>query len=157
MVLWYVIGDSELVLEQTGAHQELFSTWRERIGKKARGQTSPLIAIDAIENAVLHPFAEGVRRERELFAQCRESAQSRALRHIFFAERQAGKIPGVGQDVTAQEVSSAAIIGAGTMGTGVAMCFANAGIPARPAGPAPITATLLPVVFGGTVILLQPF
>lgn len=86
-------------------------------------------AIAAIEAAVHLPFEEGARRERELFADCVVSPESRALRHLFFAEREAAKVPDVPKGTPAGKIGRAAVIGAGTMGGGIAMAYASAGIP----------------------------
>ena len=77
------------------------------------------------------PFAKGVQRERELFERLRDTTESKALRHLFFAERQVTKIPDVPEDTPTREIKSAALIGAGTMGGGIAMNFANVGIPVK--------------------------
>jgi len=79
----------------------------------------------------LQPFAKGVAIERQQFEKLVKSDESRALRHLFFAERQVSKIPDVPEDTATREIKSAALIGAGTMGGGIAMNFANAGIPIK--------------------------
>jgi len=107
----------------------IFDFAREKTRKLARGMTAPLAAIDAVEAATRLPFDEGCRREAELFDQCLYSSQSRALIHTFFGERTVAKIPGLPKDVQPAEIGRAAVIGAGTMGGGIAMTFANAGIP----------------------------
>lgn len=86
-------------------------------------------AIDAIEAAVTLPFAAGAQVERERFADCVVSPQSRALRHLFFAEREAAKVADVPKGTAVAKIERAAVIGAGTMGGGIAMAYANAGIP----------------------------
>jgi 3-hydroxyacyl-CoA dehydrogenase len=86
-------------------------------------------AIDAIEAGLQHGFDAGSARERELFADCVTSIESRALRHLFFAEREVVKVPGVPKETPARVITSAAVVGAGTMGGGIAMAYANAGIP----------------------------
>ncbi|RYE39435.1 MAG: enoyl-CoA hydratase [Hyphomicrobiales bacterium] len=83
----------------------------------------------AVQAATRRPFAEGEAVEARLFEELRVSPESRAMRHLFFAERQAAKIPGLGRDVALRPVRSVGILGAGTMGGGIAMNFANAGIP----------------------------
>jgi 3-hydroxyacyl-CoA dehydrogenase len=88
-----------------------------------------LAAVEAVRNSFMLPFAEGLRREHELFRQLVAGGQSRARRHIFFAEREAMKVRGMPAGVEPAPVAKAAVIGAGTMGGGIAMCFANAGIP----------------------------
>ncbi|MDX2033750.1 MAG: 3-hydroxyacyl-CoA dehydrogenase NAD-binding domain-containing protein [Blastocatellia bacterium] len=113
--------------EQTNA--PLFAAAREQTKRTARGLTAPFAAIDAIEAATKQPFDEGCRTERRLFEQCLFSDQARALMHVFFAEREVAKIPGLSPQAAPGEIRKAAIIGAGTMGGGIAMNFANAGIP----------------------------
>ena len=82
-----------------------------------------------MEAAATLPFDAGLARERDFFIELVNSDQAKAQRYFFFAEREAGKIPDLGADVNALPIKSAAVIGAGTMGGGIAMCFANAGIP----------------------------
>ncbi len=106
----------------------LLAAARQELNKKGRGLLAPLRAIDAIEAATHLPFEEGLRREAELFAECLFSDQSKALVHVFFAERAASKIPDVAKDTAVAKVRSAAVVGAGTMGSGIAMAYANAGI-----------------------------
>jgi 3-hydroxyacyl-CoA dehydrogenase len=93
------------------------------------GVNAPKAAIDAIEAACTSSFDEGSVRERELFAVCVLSTESKALRHLFFAEREAAKVPDVPKDTKAAVIARAAVVGAGTMGGGIAMTYANAGIP----------------------------
>jgi 3-hydroxyacyl-CoA dehydrogenase len=107
----------------------VFGAARENARKKQRGMKAPLAAIDAVEAATKLPFAEGCARERELFVECLFSEQSSALIHVFFGEREVGKIPGISKETPVRAVKSAAVVGAGTMGGGIAMVFANAGIP----------------------------
>jgi 3-hydroxyacyl-CoA dehydrogenase len=107
----------------------IFSAAREAARKKYRGAPAPLAAVDAIEAATKLPFAEGVAEEQRLFTQCLFSDQSKALIHVFFAEREVTKIPGVGKDTPTIPIHRAAVVGAGTMGGGIAMVFANAGVP----------------------------
>lgn len=110
---------------------DYFAEARKNLAKKARGLLAPFLIIDCVEAAVTLPFVEGVAKERELFKQCVESSQSKALRHVFFAEREAAKIPDVPKDTALIPVAMVGVIGAGTMGGGIAMNFANAGIPVR--------------------------
>ncbi|MBV9761021.1 MAG: enoyl-CoA hydratase/isomerase family protein [Acidobacteriaceae bacterium] len=112
-----------------GAFPAMFSMAREQARKKGREMKAPLAAIDAVEAATQLPFEEGCKREAELFTQCLHSTESKALIHIFFSERAVGKIPGLPKDVKPAEIRRAAVIGAGTMGGGIAMTYANAGIP----------------------------
>jgi 3-hydroxyacyl-CoA dehydrogenase len=96
--------------------------------RRARGQNAPLAAIEALRAALTLPIAEGLRLERARFLELVAGDQSKAMRHIFFAEREAAKLPDIAAAKPA-DVVCAAVIGAGTMGGGIAMCFANAGIP----------------------------
>jgi 3-hydroxyacyl-CoA dehydrogenase len=102
---------------------------RASLGKTARGAQAPYAAVNAIEAAMSLDFDAGSVRERELFAGCVVSTESKALRHLFFAERAVAKVPGVPKDTPAARISRAAVVGAGTMGGGIAMTYANAGIP----------------------------
>ncbi len=106
----------------------IFAAARESAKKTARGLTAPFAAIDAIEAATKLPFEEGVQVERKLFEQCLFSDQAKALMHVFFAEREVAKIPGLSPDAQPIAIKQVAIIGAGTMGGGIAMNFANAGV-----------------------------
>jgi len=90
---------------------------------------APQAAINAVEAATKLPFDEGIQRESELFQECLFSYQSSALIHVFFGEREVAKIPGIAKDTPQIPVNKAAVVGAGTMGGGIAMVFANAGIP----------------------------
>src|SRR5687768_2157684 len=102
---------------------------RASLAKTARGVTAPFKAVDAIEGAFTLDFAQGSARERELFAECVIAHESRALVHMFFADREAAKVPDVPKETPVQKIERAAVIGAGTMGGGIAMAYANAGIP----------------------------
>ena len=108
----------------------LFASARQLAGKVRRHQTAPLRAVDAIEAAARLPFDEGCRREREIFFDCVRSEQAKALIHVFFAERAVAKHPDL-RDIAVLPVRHVAIAGAGTMGTGIAMACANAGIDVR--------------------------
>ncbi len=107
----------------------LFAAARETVRKKQRGMMAPLAAIDAVEAATKLSFEDGCREEQRLFIECLQSDQSKALIHTFFGEREVAKIPDVPKDTPTIPVNSVAVIGAGTMGGGIAMVFANAGIP----------------------------
>jgi 3-hydroxyacyl-CoA dehydrogenase len=108
---------------------EIFAEFRKSVARQTRGFRAPENCIKAVEAAVDLPFDQGLRRERELFVELLNSPESKAQRYFFFAEREAAKIPDVPADVQAKEIRKAAVIGAGTMGGGIAMNFANAGIP----------------------------
>jgi 3-hydroxyacyl-CoA dehydrogenase len=119
----------DIELEKSFDHDALFAGWRQNIESCRPGVMAPQNAIDAVENAVLLPFADALKEERRLFLQCLNSNQSRALRYAFLAERECVKIDGLNTKVEAQSVLTVGVIGAGLMGTGIAMCFADAGIP----------------------------
>ena len=108
----------------------IFAAARENARKKQRGLMAPLAAIDAVEAATKLPtFEEGCEAERKLFTECLFSDQSKAMIHVFFGEREVSKIPDVPKGTPTIPVNSAAVVGAGTMGGGIAMALANAGIP----------------------------
>jgi 3-hydroxyacyl-CoA dehydrogenase len=107
----------------------VFSSAREAVGKKYRGLLAPAAAIDAVEAATKLSFEEGCKVEQKLFLDCLFSAQSKALIHVFFSEREVSKIPDVPRETPILPIKSAAVVGAGTMGGGIAMVLANAGIP----------------------------
>jgi 3-hydroxyacyl-CoA dehydrogenase len=107
----------------------IFAAARENARKKMRGLPAPMAAIDAIEAATKLPFEQGCEEEARLFDKCLYSDESKALIHVFFAEREAAKIPDVPKETPVIPVNSVAILGAGTMGSGIAMVCANAGIP----------------------------
>jgi 3-hydroxyacyl-CoA dehydrogenase len=108
---------------------EIFANFRKSVARQTRGFRAPENCIKAVEAAVNLPFPEGLKRERELFVELLNSPESKAQRYFFFAEREAAKIPDVPADTPTIEVKKAAVLGAGTMGGGIAMNFANAGIP----------------------------
>ena len=107
----------------------LFAAARETARKKQRNLIAPLAAIDAVEDSTRLPFDEGCAAERERFVKCLFSDQSKALIHVFFGEREVGKIPDIPKETPIIPVNTAAVVGAGTMGGGIAMVLANAGIP----------------------------
>ncbi|MGC2530756.1 MAG: 3-hydroxyacyl-CoA dehydrogenase NAD-binding domain-containing protein [Candidatus Acidiferrum sp.] len=107
----------------------IFAAARENVKKKQRGLIAPLAAIDAVEAATKLPFEEGCKFERKLFMDCLFSDQSKALIHVFFGEREVAKIPDIPKDTPIIPVNTAAVVGAGTMGGGIAMVLANAGMP----------------------------
>ena len=108
---------------------EVFEEWQKTVAKKYRGMLAPAHCIKAVRAACELPLDKGIERERELTLELLASPQSKALRHLFFAEREVGKIPGLPEDTPTRSVASAAVIGCGVMGTGIAQCFLNVGIP----------------------------
>ena len=116
-------------LGNTAENTVVFASARDNAATKQRGLRAPLAAIDAIEAATTMPFAEGCQLEQKLFIECLFSEESKSLIHVFFSEREVSKIPDVPRDTPLVPIKSAAVIGAGTMGGGIAMVLANAGIP----------------------------
>lgn len=108
---------------------EVVQKYRDLAARRLRGQESPLEALGSVIDGLEMPYDQAVAADRERFKKCKDSAQSKALRYAFFAEREASKIPGIGKEVTPRPVDRGAVIGAGTMGGGIIMCFADAGIP----------------------------
>ncbi|QGZ96201.1 3-hydroxyacyl-CoA dehydrogenase NAD-binding domain-containing protein [Terricaulis silvestris] len=113
----------------TGVDPALFRDFREKTAKKSRGQLAPAKIIDCIEAACTKPAAEALAFETAAFQELFQSDQRKALIHYFFAEREARKIPDIPESVQPQKIGSVAVIGAGLMGGGIGMVFANAGIP----------------------------
>lgn len=107
----------------------IFAAARENARKKQRGLMAPLAAIDAVEAATKLPFEEGCQAEQKLFTECLVSSQAKALMHVFFAEREVAKIPDIPKDTPVIPIKAAGVMGAGTMGGGISMVLANAGIP----------------------------
>jgi 3-hydroxyacyl-CoA dehydrogenase len=106
-----------------------FDALRKAAAKRSRNLMAAQKAIDSVEAATKMPFDEGLAYEQKLFMECLYSDQSKAMIHVFFGEREVAKIPGITKETPVIPIASAAVIGAGTMGGGIAMCFANAGIP----------------------------
>jgi 3-hydroxyacyl-CoA dehydrogenase len=106
-----------------------FDDARKRVAKEKKNLFAPQRIVDALEAAATLPFDKGMARERELFLQCAQNSQSKALQHVFFAERKAANVPNLDKNVAKRDIKSVAIIGAGTMGGGIAMNFLNVGIP----------------------------
>ncbi|MCJ0972281.1 3-hydroxyacyl-CoA dehydrogenase NAD-binding domain-containing protein [Pseudomonas sp. PS1] len=112
-------------------NEALIRAKHAEVAKRMPGLFSPLRCVAAVEVATKLPLAEGLKRERELFTECLNSPQRGALIHSFFAERQAGKIDDLPSDVKPRPIRTAAVIGGGTMGVGIALSFANAGVPVK--------------------------
>ncbi len=110
-------------------HEAFFKTARATVGAAAKHFPAPLKCVDCVEAAVTLPFEEGMKVERDAFLMLIQTTESKALRHYFFSERAAAKIPDVPEDTPKRPIKTAAVVGAGTMGGGIAMNFANAGIP----------------------------
>ena len=123
------IRDLNEKLEDARENPGIFDEFRESIARKTRGFKAPKAIIQSVEAAVLLPFDEAIRNERELFVECQDSPEARAQQYFFFAERQAKKIPDVPKDTPTREIKKVGVIGAGTMGGGISMNFLNRGIP----------------------------
>ncbi len=126
-------GAPERVRDATGrltmTDREAFEALATEATKTSRDMPNAMALIEAVRAALTLPFNEGLTVERALFAKLLADPRSKALRHVFFAEREVARVPGIGSEVKPRPIAKAAVIGAGTMGGGIAMCFANAGIP----------------------------
>jgi len=109
----------------------IFAAGRAQAGKIRRNQTAPLAALEALEAATTLPFDQGCKKEREIVRRILAGDQARAMIHVFFAERAVGRVPGIPKDTATYPIAKVGIIGAGTMGGGIAMACANAGISVR--------------------------
>ncbi len=109
--------------------EKAFNEAAGALTKRSRGLEAPMACVQTVRNAFTMPFDEGLAAERDLFMKLMTGDQSKAQRHIFFAEREALKVPDMPGSTKARDVGKAAVIGAGTMGGGIAMCFANVGVP----------------------------
>ncbi len=123
------IRDRDDKLAAAKADPSVFADVRKKIARKTRGFLAPEYNIQCIEAAVNLPFEEGLAVEGRLFGELMRDNQSAAQRYYFFAERAANKVPGIGKDTPLVDVKRCGVLGAGTMGGGIAMNFANAGIP----------------------------
>ena len=121
---------SEMLVDKSGYGEEFLVDARKLSARRLRGQNAPNLVIEAINNAVNLPFEEGIRKEKIIGDKALVSKEAKALRNIFFSEREIGKIPGISSDTKRMQINNVAILGSGTMGGGIAMNFANAGIPA---------------------------
>jgi 3-hydroxyacyl-CoA dehydrogenase len=119
----------DITIDPSSIEAGFFDAYRAKLALRARGQIAPDRIVSCVEAAVSMSMDDGLARERELFTELVNSPQSRAMRHVFFAERQAAKIKDLPADTAVRDIKKVAIIGGGTMGGGIAMCFANVGIP----------------------------
>lgn len=118
----------ETDIDAASVPDQFYDEFRASIARKTRGYFAPERIISAVQAAVDLDFDQGMQRERELFSECMQSRESLALRHVFFADRQASKVAGLAKDTPVRDIKSVALIGAGTMGGGIAMNFASKGI-----------------------------
>ena len=123
------VRDAEDKISADRGNVSLFSDFRKSIARKTRGFLAPEYNIQCIEAAVNKPFEEGLKIEQELFMKLMTGTQSAAQRYMFFAQRQVTKIPDIEPDTEVKDINSVGVIGAGTMGGGISMNFANVGIP----------------------------
>ncbi len=125
------IRDMDEKLAEAKADPGMFDEMRRKIARRARNQIAPYQCIKCVEAAVSLPFDQGIQRERELFEEIVNGEEAKALRYAFFAEREAAKLPDIPKDTPVVDVKLAAVVGAGTMGGGIAMSFADFGYPVR--------------------------
>lgn len=122
---------TDLSVDTSSLPDRYFDDYRTRIARKKRGYFAPEQCIHAVEAACTLPFKAGLEKENTLFLKCLETPQARAQQHIFFAEREATRVPGIDPATKPRQIRSVAVIGAGTMGGGIAMAFISAGIPVK--------------------------
>jgi 3-hydroxyacyl-CoA dehydrogenase len=119
----------EIKIDAASLPANFFADYRKSIARDTRGFFAPEQIVKCVEAAVALPYFDAVKRENELFMACMKSSHSKAQRHLFFAEREVAKVPDVPKDTPLRQIKKVAVIGAGTMGGGIAMNFANVGIP----------------------------
>jgi 3-hydroxyacyl-CoA dehydrogenase len=125
------IRDKNEKLEEAKNDPDLFNNFRKSIARKSRGFKAPEAIIHCVEGAVNLPFDEAMKNEQRIFEECHDSPESEAQRYFFFIERLANKIPDIPKDSPTRQIEKVGILGAGTMGGGIAMNFLNAGIPVK--------------------------
>jgi 3-hydroxyacyl-CoA dehydrogenase len=118
-------------IETARANPQIFAKARETVKKRFRGFNARLRSIEAIENALSLSFDEGFRAEIAIFDDCVKTAEYRALSHLFFAEREARRVPDLPKGLAGRKVANVAVIGGGTMGRGITLAFADRGFPVR--------------------------
>ena len=123
------LSEDDSKLAAARANPGLFEEFRKGLAKRARGMHAPYKAVDAVEHCLKLPYAEAVAKEREIFLWCQDQAEARAMRHVFFAERDVARVPSIPKDTRPGPLNRVGIVGCGTMGGGIAMNFANSGIP----------------------------
>lgn len=125
------IRDRDEKIEEARANRAVFDDFRKSIARKTRNFHAPAKNVDLIEAALDTPFDDALKQEGEVFEELMAGRQSQAQRYYFFAERQAAKVPDLPRDTALREVKTVGILGAGTMGGGIAMNFLNAGVPVK--------------------------
>ena len=121
----------DITIDPASIEPGFFDNYRKQVAKRARGQIAQDRIVSCVEAAVGQPIDAGLEVERKLFMELVSSPQSKAMRHAFFAEREAAKIKDLPKETAVRDIKKVAIIGSGTMGGGIAMCFANVGIPVQ--------------------------
>ena len=119
------VRDRTEKLAEAKSDPGMFDAARKQFARRMRGQPAPEKCIQAVEAACTQPFDEGVATERRLFGELENTPEAKALRYAFFAEREIARIPTLPKDLKTPEIKTMAVVGAGTMGGGIAMCFAN--------------------------------
>ena len=125
------VRDRSEKLAEAKADPGMFDAARKQFQRRMRGQPAPEKCIQAVEAACKQPFDEGIATERRLFSELENTPEAQALRYAFFSEREVARIPGQPKDLQLPEIKTMAVVGAGTMGGGIAMSFADAGVPVR--------------------------
>jgi 3-hydroxyacyl-CoA dehydrogenase len=125
------VRDRTEKLAEAKADPGMFDAARKQFARRMRGQPAPAKCIQAIEAACTEPFDQGIQTERRLFSELENSPEAKALRYAFFAEREIARIPNLPKDLRLPEIRTMAVVGAGTMGGGIAMSFADAGVPVK--------------------------
>ena len=123
------LSEDDSKLAAAKANPSVFDGYRKGMARRFRGFVAPYKCVEAVELCVKLPYAEAIEKERDIFIRCQGQPEARAMRHVFFSEREVARVPGIPKDVRPREIKSAGIVGCGTMGGGIAMNFANAGIP----------------------------
>ena len=125
------VRDQEAKLAEARDDPGIFDAMRKSIARRARNQKAPYNCIAAVEAACTLPFDQGMQREQDLFNELDNTDEAKSLQYAFFAEREVAKIPGLSRDVAVRDFKTAAVVGAGTMGGGIAMSFADFGFPVK--------------------------
>ena len=131
------LSEDDGKLAAAKAKPALFDDYRKGMARRFRGFTAPFKCVEAVELCVRYPYAEAIERERDIFVWCQGQPEARAMRHVFFSEREVARSPWIPKETKPREIKSAGVIGCGTMGGGIAMNFANAGIPVTVVEPQP--------------------
>ena len=125
------VRDVTAKLAEAKAESGLFDATRKSIARKARNQKAPYACIDCVEAATTMPFDEGIKFERQKFSKLENADEAKALRYAFFAEREVAKLPWLPKDLALPEIKTLAVVGAGTMGGGIAMSCVDNGFPVK--------------------------